>query len=83
VAKTCGATVITLTGLHQNRLSELADVALATVADEERVRSSAITSRDAQFAVMDLIFLLLIRTLPGANDAIHASEAAVVMLKSS
>jgi DNA-binding MurR/RpiR family transcriptional regulator len=83
VAKKCGATVITLTGLHQNRLSELADVALSTVADEERVRSSAITSRDAQFAVMDLIFLLLIRTLPGANDAIHASEAAVVMLKSS
>ncbi|MBT9369710.1 SIS domain-containing protein [Rhizobium sp. CSW-27] len=82
MARRCGATVITLTGLHENRLSELADIRLNTVADEERVRSSAITSRDAQLAITDLVFLALVRTLPKANDAIHASEAAVALLKS-
>ncbi len=82
LARTCGATVITLTGLHGSRLSQLADIQLHTVADEERVRSSAITSRDAQLAICDLVFLLLIAKLPGANDAIHASEAAVSILKS-
>lgn len=82
LARTCGATVITLTGLHGSRLSQLADIQLHTVADEERVRSSAITSRDAQLAICDLVFLLLIANLPGANDAIHASEAAVSILKS-
>ncbi len=46
------------------------------------MRSSAITSRDAQLAICDLVFLLLIAKIPGANDAIHASEAAVSVLKS-
>ncbi|MGP4806442.1 MurR/RpiR family transcriptional regulator [Agrobacterium cavarae] len=82
LAKKGGATVVTLTGLHGNRLSQIADITLHTVADEERVRSSAITSRDAQLAICDLVFLLLIAKIPGANDAIHASEAAVAVLKS-
>lgn len=82
LARKCGAKVVTLTGLYGGRLSQLADIALHTVADEERVRSSAITSRDAQLAICDLVFLLLVAKLPGANDAIHASEAAVSILKS-
>ncbi len=82
LAGRCGARIITLTGLHQNRLSELSHIALHTVADEERVRSSAITSRDAQLAITDLIFLALVQAMPGAHDQIHASEAAVAMLKS-
>lgn len=82
MARKSGATVITLTGLQENRLSELAHIRLNTVADEERVRSSAITSRDAQLAITDLVFLALVRTLPKANEAIHASEAAVALLKS-
>ena len=82
LARKCGAKVITLTGLQGSRLGRLADISLYTVADEERVRSSAITSRDAQLAICDLLFLLLIAKLPGANEAIHASEAAVSILKS-
>lgn len=81
-ARSRGAAIIAMTGLHQNRLAEIADIALGTVADEERVRSSAITSRDSQLALMDLIFLLLIQNMPEANDYIHASEAAVAVLKS-
>ena len=76
-----GATVITLTGLTPNPLSELADIRLHTVADEERVRSSAITSRDAQLTLTDLLFILLVQRQPSAQEFIHASEDAVSVLK--
>lgn len=32
-----------------------------TVADEERVRSSAITVRDAQLTLTDMLFILLVQ----------------------
>ncbi|MBP0573789.1 SIS domain-containing protein, partial [Mycobacterium tuberculosis] len=81
LARARGATVIAVTGLQPNPLAELAELTLLTVADEDRVRSSAITSRDAQLALIDLLFILLVQRLPGANDFIHRSEAAVAVLK--
>ncbi len=80
-ARARGATVISVTGLQPNPLAELADLHLFTVADEERVRSSAITSRDAQLALTDLLFILLVRRQPGASDSIHRCEAAAAVLK--
>lgn len=82
VAKQRGATVISMTGLQPNPLINLADIHLFTVADEERVRSSAITSRDAQLMLMDMLFILLIRRQADAHDYIHNSESAVTVLKS-
>jgi DNA-binding MurR/RpiR family transcriptional regulator len=81
IAKQRGATVISMTGLQPNPLIDLADIHLFTVADEERVRSSAITSRDAQLMLMDMLFILLIRRQPDAHDYIHSSETAVTVLK--
>ena len=81
VAKKRGATVISMTGLHPNPLLDLADIHLFTVADEERVRSSAITSRDAQLMLMDMLFILLIRRQVDSHDYIHNSETAVTVLK--
>lgn len=81
VAKQRGATVISMTGLHPNPLLDLADIHLFTVADEERVRSSAITSRDAQLMLMDMLFILLIRRQADSHDYIHNSETAVTVLK--
>ena len=81
VAKKRGATVISRTGLHPNPLLDLADIHLFTVADEERVRSSAITSRDAQLMLMDMLFILLIRRQVDSHDYIHNSETAVTVLK--
>ena len=49
--------------------------------DEERVRSSAITSRDAQLMLMDMLFILLIRRQVDSHDYIHNSETAVTVLK--
>jgi DNA-binding MurR/RpiR family transcriptional regulator len=80
-ARERGAKVISLTGLQPNALAEVADLHLFTVADEERVRSSAITSRDAQLAVTDLLFILLVRREPDASDSIHRCEAAAAVLK--
>jgi len=51
------------------------------VADEERVRSSAITSRDAQLMLTDMLFILLLRRQSDAYDFIHRSEMAVTVLK--
>ena len=81
LAKTRGATLLSVTGLQPNPLLDLADVNLFTVADEERVRSSAITSRDAQLMLMDMLFILLLRRQADAYDYIHRSEAAVTVLK--
>ena len=81
LAKTRGATVLSVTGLHQNPLHDLAAISLFTVADEERVRSSAITSRDAQLMLTDMLFILLLRRQSDAYDYIHRSESAVTVLK--
>lgn len=81
LAKARGAAVISVTGLQDNPLMRLADIRLHTVADEERARSSAITARDAQLAVTDLLFILLVQRQPDANDYVHNSEASVAVLK--
>ena len=80
-ARARGAKVISVTGLQQNPLAEVANLHLFTVADEERVRSSAITSRDAQLTLTDLLFILLVRRQPRASDSIHRCEAAAAVLK--
>jgi DNA-binding MurR/RpiR family transcriptional regulator len=80
-AKKRGATILSVTGLHPNPMLELAQINLFTVADEERVRSSAITSRDAQLMLMDMLFILLLRRQADAYDYIQRSEAAVTVLK--
>lgn len=76
-----GATVIAVTGLKDNPLSRVADIRLYTFADEERVRSSSITARDAQLTLTDLLFILLIQGQPDAHEYIHNSEVAVSVLK--
>ena len=75
------ATVIAVTGLQDNPLARVADICLHTVGDEDRVRSSAITARDAQLMLTDLLFILLMQRQPDANDYVHNSETAVSVLK--
>lgn len=81
LAKKRGATIVSVTGLQPNPLLDMADIRLYTVADEERVRSSAITSRDAQLMLMDMLFILLLRRQSDAYDFVHNSESAVTVLK--
>lgn len=81
LARQRGATVIAITGLNGNALMQAADIRLYTVADEERVRSSSITARDAQLMLTDLLFILLVQRQPDANEYVHNSELAVSVLK--
>jgi DNA-binding MurR/RpiR family transcriptional regulator len=80
VAKRCEAKVIGMTRVAKNPLQQLADVRLFTVADEEKVRSSAITARDAQLTLTDLLFILLVQTQTDAHEHIMNSEAAMAVL---
>ncbi len=75
------ATAIAITSLKESPLSRMADILLYTVADEERVRSSSITARDAQLTLTDLLFILLVQRQADADDYIHDSEDAVSVLK--
>jgi DNA-binding MurR/RpiR family transcriptional regulator len=76
-----GVSIVTVTGLQPNPLAALATTALRTVTDEERVRSSAITSRDAQLMVTDLLFLRLVQVRDDAADLITGAAEAVAPLK--
>jgi DNA-binding MurR/RpiR family transcriptional regulator len=80
-ARSRGAKLIALTGMQDNALSRLADILLHTVADEDNVRASSITARDAQLALTDLLFLMIVQTQPDAQTYIHDSETAVKALK--
>ncbi|WP_257893043.1 MurR/RpiR family transcriptional regulator [Gymnodinialimonas phycosphaerae] len=75
------ATLVTVTGLHPNPLADLAAFALRTVTDEDQVRSSAITSRDAQLILLDLLFLRLVQIRDDAVERISGVAKAVAPLK--
>ena len=81
VSRRRGATVIAITGLKDNPLSQIADMCLFTVADEERARSSSITARDAQLTLVDLLFILLVQIQPDASEYVANSEITVSVLK--
>ncbi|SMF72299.1 transcriptional regulator, RpiR family [Xaviernesmea oryzae] len=81
LARERGATVIAVTGLNGGPLLQVANIRLYTVADEERVRSSSITARDAQLMLTDLLFILLVQRQADANEYVHNSELAVSVLK--
>lgn len=81
LARSRGATLIAITGMQDNPLARLADILLHTVADEDQARSSAITARDAQLALTDLLFLMILQRQADASDYIQRSEAAVAALK--
>ncbi|MDO8360997.1 MAG: MurR/RpiR family transcriptional regulator [Devosia sp.] len=81
LARQRGVTVIAVTGLQDNPLSRVAHICLHTVADEDRVRSSSITARDAQLTLTDLLFIQLVQRQPDSNEYVHNSEVAVSALK--
>ena len=76
-----GAVLLSVSGLQPNPLTDLAKVALFTIDDEARVRSAAITSRDAQLALLDLLFLRLVQSQENAGELIRDAVDAVAPLK--
>jgi len=56
-AKRAGATTVAITNFPDSPLAETADFALITAARETRFRSGAMSSRIAQFALVDCLFV--------------------------
>ncbi|MCD1127076.1 SIS domain-containing protein [Jinshanibacter sp. LJY008] len=78
VAKKQGAKLVTITSLKSNPLKDLADYVLHSVADESQWRSSSISSRTAQNAITDLLFMGLVQhNQEHANALIQQSRELV------
>lgn len=60
-AHTNGVPVLAITGFFPNTLQRFAHHILFTVSEEESMRSSAVSSRFAQLALTDLLFMALIK----------------------
>lgn len=56
IAKSNGATVITLSSMGKSPLTELADISLFTSANETRYRIVAISSRIAELTIIDTLY---------------------------
>lgn len=61
LAKRNGATLIAVTSFRQTPLRQMADRVLDTVAEENELRISSITSRTAQNTITDILFLGLVQ----------------------
>ncbi|CPR21593.1 SIS domain-containing protein [Brenneria goodwinii] len=77
-AKKNGATLIAITSLQHNPLRELADYTLDTIADETRWRSSSISARTAQNAIIDLLFVCLLQK--NSEDSRHFIEQSQMLV---
>lgn len=79
-----GAKVLALTSLASSTLRSFASKTLSTVADETQWRSSSIASRDAQLAIVDLIFIALLKKQgKQAENYISTAHRVVTQLKES
>ena len=56
IAKSNGATVISLSSMGKSPLTELADISLFTSANETRYRIVAISSRLAELTIIDSLY---------------------------
>ncbi|AHM75397.1 MurR/RpiR family transcriptional regulator [Yersinia hibernica] len=75
-AQRCGAKVLALTSFTPNSLQQRADHCLYTISQEPAIRSAAISSSTAQYALTDLLFMAMIQQdLESAQDHIkHSAE---------
>ncbi|HBE9178405.1 TPA: MurR/RpiR family transcriptional regulator [Serratia fonticola] len=77
-ARIAGAKVLALTSFSPNGLQQRADHCLYTIAQEPNIRSAAISSSTAQFALTDLLFMAMLQhELDHTHDRIHHSEQLV------
>jgi DNA-binding MurR/RpiR family transcriptional regulator len=78
LAKSNGALAVALTNHPRSALAVLADLVLTTAARETTFRSGAMTSRIAQFTVIDCVFALVAqRHFEATVDALERTYAAI------
>ncbi len=81
VAKRRRAKIVVITSPTANPLRDLADQSLFTYAEESNLRSSAISSRTAQHAITDLIFMMLVQAFPERNALIQDTHNVIRELR--
>lgn len=80
-ASRVGAKIIAVTGFSPNALQQRATLSLYTIAEEQAMRSAAISSTTAQMMLTDLLFMALVQQdLDNAPQRIRHSEALVKRL---
>jgi len=78
LARDAGATTVAVTNFPTSPLAELADVVLATTARETQFRSGAMSSRIAQLAIVDFLFVRVAqRRYDRTTAALKATYEAV------
>lgn len=77
-AKERGSSIITITRLGKNPVSDLADLAIRTVAEEKNMRTGAIVSRIAQLTIVDILFVGVAKnSFDSIQKDIHDTRAMV------
>lgn len=77
LARSAGATIVSLTSQCKNRLSEVADFAITVISEETIFRSESASTRLAQLAIMDcLIAIIAFQDYDSAFRAIYKTRAA-------
>ncbi|PCN64300.1 transcriptional regulator [Yersinia pestis] len=80
-AQYCGTKVLALTRFSPNSLQQRADHCLYTISEEPVIRSAAISSSTAQYALTDLLFMAMIQQdIENAQDHIKHSAALIKKL---
>ena len=77
VAKKNGAVVISLSSFGSNKLNNVADIKLYTVAEKSSVRLSSILSRTSQEFVIDLLFIVLTQSSASSRKMVEKSNKAI------
>ncbi|MFE8727692.1 SIS domain-containing protein [Aeromonas hydrophila] len=77
LAKRNGATLIAVTSFRNTPLRQMADMVLDTVADENELRISSISSRTAQNTITDILFLGLVQRRDEAWALIDGTRGAI------
>lgn len=80
-ASRVGAKILAVTGFTPNALQQRATLCLYTIAEEQAMRSAAISSTTAQMMLTDLLFMAMVQQdLDNAPQRIRDSEALVKRL---
>ncbi|WP_432721743.1 SIS domain-containing protein [Jeongeupia wiesaeckerbachi] len=77
IAKARNATLIAITSPGDNPLRAMADLALSTQAEEDQWRSSTISSRTAQNAITDLLFMALVQSRVERSTQIQHTQKLI------
>lgn len=78
VAKSCGATTISITNYGKSPIARVSDIELNTAADETKFTMLALSSRIAQLCIIDAIYLYVVmRRDKAATTAISKVEKAL------